>query len=229
MPSPFPGMDPYVEAAAAWPTFHHHLIAAVYQLLLPGLVDRYRARVAVRQYVSETPLFTSVLREQHAEEYIEVRSRADARLVTLVDVVSPANKTSPAGRTAYLATRSQAVAARAGVVEIDLVTQGRPTLDFDRTGLPAYDYAITVTRGGTPDRYEVYTSPVQERLKKFKLPLATDDRDTVLDLQVCVARAYDQGNVGQLVSYSGPLPTDVRLSDEARAWVVACLEKQNLR
>ena len=34
---------------------------------------------------------------------------------------------------------------------------------------------------------------VQKRLPKFKLPLAADDRDALLDLQAAFARAYDLG------------------------------------
>jgi hypothetical protein len=48
MPSPFPGMDPYLEDEALWPVFHHQLVTCLYQILLPGLVDRYRARVNQR-------------------------------------------------------------------------------------------------------------------------------------------------------------------------------------
>lgn len=229
MPSPFPGMDPFLEDPKAWPTFHHQLVAALYQLLLPGLVDRYRARVVGRAYTSETPLFTSIVREQHTEEYIEVRARSDGRLITLVDVVSPANRTTPAGRAAYLATRSGAAVAQAGAVEVDLVTQGRPTLDFSRDGLPEYDYAVVVTRGAAPDRYEIYTATVQKRLPKFKLPLAADDRDTVVDLQIAVARAYDQGAFGKQLDYAGPLPVDVKLSADARTWTEGWLKQQNVR
>src|ERR671939_2062994 len=102
MPSPFPGMDPFLEDEALWPGFHHQLVTCLYQILLPGLVDRYRARVGQRQYVTEQPLFTSVVREEHREEFIEVRQRSDGRLITLVDVVSPANKTTERGRQAYM-------------------------------------------------------------------------------------------------------------------------------
>src|SRR5881394_4258375 len=98
MPSPFPGMDPYLEDEKIWPAFHHQLVSCLYQVLLPSLVDRYRARVGQRHYVTEQALFTSVIREEHHEEFIEIRQRADNRLVTLVDVVSPANKQSAAGR-----------------------------------------------------------------------------------------------------------------------------------
>src|SRR3954452_15974359 len=72
MPSPFPGMDPYLEAASLWPAFQHQFVAGLYQILLPGLVDRYRARVGHRTYVTEMALFTSIIRDQHSEEFIEV-------------------------------------------------------------------------------------------------------------------------------------------------------------
>src|SRR5207244_2162647 len=80
MGSPFPGMDPFLEEEPLWPTFHHQLVTCLYQILIPGLVDRYRARVGQRHYTTEQPLFTSVLREEHHEEYIEVRQRSDGRL-----------------------------------------------------------------------------------------------------------------------------------------------------
>ena len=219
MPSPLPGMDPYLEHPAVWPAFHRHLVAAVYQMLLPGLVDRYRARVTPRTYTSELVLFTSVTKEQHAEEYIEVRSRTDGRLVTLVEVVAVGNRTTPAGRAAYLATRAAAQAEKAGVVEIDLLTQGRPPVDLDRTTLPPFDHTVCVTRGGTPDRHEIYAFGIRKRLPKFKLPLAADDRDTVLDLQLALTRAYDTGRFDKQLDYAKPLPADVKLSDDDQKWV----------
>src|SRR5271163_4297675 len=98
MPSPFPGMDPYLEDDKLWPVFHNQLAHSLYQMLLPGLMDRYRARIAQRQYATETALFTSVVREEHVEQFVEVRQRSDGRMVTLVDVVSPANKTTDKGK-----------------------------------------------------------------------------------------------------------------------------------
>ena len=106
MPSPFPGMDPFLEDPKLWGSFHHQLVASLYQILLPGLVDQYRARVQERNYVTEEPLFTSIIREERREEYIEIRNRSDGRLVTLIDIASPANKLLPQGRDAYHATRN---------------------------------------------------------------------------------------------------------------------------
>src|SRR4051812_30638924 len=101
MPSPFPGMDPYLENEKLWPVFHHQFVTCLYQILVPALTDRYKARVHQRHYATEQALFTSVVRDEHREEYIEVRQKGEGRLVTLVDVVSPSNKTTAAGRQAY--------------------------------------------------------------------------------------------------------------------------------
>ena len=229
MPSPFPGMDPYLEEPKLWAPFQHQLLACLYQLLLPGLVDRYRARVGSRTYTSEMALFTSIIREEHTEEFIEVRTRTDGRLVTLVEVVSPANKTTPAGRAAYLEKRRDSIAQRAGIVEIDLVMQGKPTLSYSRDGLPEYDYAVTVTRATAPDRYEIYTSTLPKRLPKFKVPLASDDRDTMLDLQAAFSRAYDLGNFGSQIDYKGSPPPDVPLSDANAAFLDLTLKVQKMR
>lgn len=227
MPSPFPGMDPYLEDEAHWAGFQHHLVAGLYQILLPGLVDRYRARIQQRTYVTEEPLFTSVLRQERQEEYIEIRQRSDGRLVTLVDMASPINKSLSQGRAAYHETRRQARSQNASIVELDLILQGQPLLDYSRDGLPEWDYAVTVTRCTQPERYEIYTSTLLKRLPRFKVPLAPDDRDTVLDLQATFARAFDQGNFAGKIDYTRDPST--KLNDTQRQWVGDWLKQMRLR
>jgi hypothetical protein len=213
MPSPFPGMDPFLEDEKTWPAFHHQMIASLYQALLPGLVERYRARIGMRTFTTEEPLFTSMIRQDHTEEVIELRHRTDGRLITLIDLPSPINKKLAQGRAAYLETRKGARNQGAGVVEIDLCLQGQPLLDYNREGLPEWDYAVTVTRSTQPDRFEIYTSTLAKRLPRFKVPLAADDRDTVLDLQVCFARAFENGGFGPSIDYAKDPP---HKSDESK-------------
>jgi hypothetical protein len=220
-------MDPFLEDEKIWPVFHHHLISCLYQVLLPGLVDRYRARVGERHYATEQALFTSVVREEHQEEYVEIRQRSDGRLVTLLDMVSPANRTSQAGRQAYLRKRADAQAAGASLVEIDLVLQGQPLRDYAGDGLPDWCYAVTVTRATQPERHEIYTATLQKRLPKFRLPLASDDRDTVLDLHAAFSRCYDQANLAGKIDYQRDPATT--LSEEHKAWLAQYLKQQKLR
>lgn len=53
MPSPFPGMDPWLEDAANWPDVHLQLISVARELLNERLGEAYFARVEERVYVSD--------------------------------------------------------------------------------------------------------------------------------------------------------------------------------
>jgi hypothetical protein len=221
-------MDPYLEDEKLWPAFQHQLAVCLLNILAPSLGDRYRARVSQRHYLTEQALFTSVVREEHHEEFIEIRQRSDGRLITLVDIASPANKTTSAGKQAYMEKRLEGRRASANLVEIDLVLQGQPMLEYSREGLPDWDYAVTVTRSIQPDRFEIYTATLQKpKLPRFRLPLAADDRDTVLDLYAAFCRAFDQGNFAAKIDYQRDPPTTVRDAD--KSWLQNLLKEQKLR
>jgi hypothetical protein len=53
MPSPFPGMDPYLETPLLWRDVHHGLISQIQAALNPKLRPHYVARVELRVYVSD--------------------------------------------------------------------------------------------------------------------------------------------------------------------------------
>ena len=53
MPSPFPGMDPYLEHPGRWPDVHHRLISIASDLLTAQLRPRYFVRVEERVYLSD--------------------------------------------------------------------------------------------------------------------------------------------------------------------------------
>ena len=45
MPSPFPGMDPYLEARSIWPGVHLAMITYIHEALQPQLRPKYIARI----------------------------------------------------------------------------------------------------------------------------------------------------------------------------------------
>ena len=51
MPSPFPGMDPYLEHPALWPDVHNSLIAAIRDAVAPLVAPRYYVRLERRTYL----------------------------------------------------------------------------------------------------------------------------------------------------------------------------------
>jgi hypothetical protein len=190
-------MDPYLVAADVWPLFHDALIECLAEILRPGLCDRYLAHIEERRYHAPG---------EHCEKYIQVIQKSDNSLVTLIDLVSPLNKTTSTGREAYLGKRREAKEASANIVEIDLVLGGKPMLDYSREGLPDWDYAVTVTRATQPERYEIYTAVLGKRLPRFRLPLAKDDHDTVVDLQAALERAFDRAGCAARINYQNPPP-----------------------
>ena len=54
MPSPFPGMDPYLENTSIWPDVHNGLIVAIRDDLAAKVRPRYYVRIEQRVYLSES-------------------------------------------------------------------------------------------------------------------------------------------------------------------------------
>lgn len=52
MKSPFPGMDPYIEAGKSWKDFHQHLIEGIFNGVSERLPKGYVARVGERSYIA---------------------------------------------------------------------------------------------------------------------------------------------------------------------------------
>src|SRR5712691_4437859 len=50
MPSPFPGMDPYLEHPALWPDVHNRVLAALADTLAPEVAPRYYVALERRTY-----------------------------------------------------------------------------------------------------------------------------------------------------------------------------------
>ncbi len=50
MPSPFPGIDPYLEQSAFWSSFHSRLIVAIADYIAPQIMPKYYIEVETRTY-----------------------------------------------------------------------------------------------------------------------------------------------------------------------------------
>jgi hypothetical protein len=84
MKSPFPGMDPYIEALDLWEDFHDDLIAAIKGVIVDSLPSGYVARTRKRSYIA-------LVEDQEKTEHVFVPD---------VKVTAPASrKGSPSPRT----------------------------------------------------------------------------------------------------------------------------------
>src|SRR5438132_1495640 len=53
MPSPFPGMNPYVERASVWHDFHESFMPLVREILTTQVLPRYFVRIDEHMYIHE--------------------------------------------------------------------------------------------------------------------------------------------------------------------------------
>src|SRR5262245_61102832 len=100
MPSPFEGMDPFLEEERLWPWFQHQLTITLQRMLSAGVSDQYSVQISERRF--------SVGHQEYCEEHVGIHAKADGRLVTLLDIVSPTDKLTDAGRAACRVTRQAA-------------------------------------------------------------------------------------------------------------------------
>jgi hypothetical protein len=51
MQSPFPGMDPYIEACGLWEDFHNHLVEKIFDRIASSVPEHYLVRTGERSYI----------------------------------------------------------------------------------------------------------------------------------------------------------------------------------
>ncbi len=246
MPSPFPGMDPYLEHPALWPDVHNSLIAALREALAPQVSPRYYIGLEHRVYqfapddlvfigrpdltVTGTPapgggpvprqsevavLEVEVpLTDELRETFLEVREVSSGQVVTILELLSPANK-SGGGRGEYLRKRTQILHSQTSLVEIDLLRSGEP-MPVVHSRLPPSHYRILVSRGSRRPRASLSLFSVRNSIPKFSLPLGPGDREPEVDLHQVLNDLYDRVHFELLVDYSRPCFPD--LDEDDQGW-----------
>ncbi len=173
----------------------------------------------------EEPLVLEVPSEPVREYYIEILDRyQDMKVVTVIELLSPINKTLGPGRNEYLRKREMTLQSSTHLVEIDLLRRGTRLPDFSAEqleGLGQFDYLITVNRF-QPGRnqYEVIPRQLHCVLPHFGIPLVPPDSDVGLDLQGALDQVYEDGSYMLRIRYDRPCSPAV--DDKTQNWLNAC-------
>ena len=267
MPSPFPGMDPYLEHPARWPGLHQRLVTYMSQALNAILPPQYAADIGERLYIvqperniypdvvvverptgtppaaqgtagaavavaSDPPWVLTLHPVEIREVFIEVLSLVEEeRVVTVIEVLSPSNKTARSdGRQLYVQKQQELLASPTHLMELDLLRYGEHTIAPPRESLlqrGTWDYLVSLHRGGQGHRYEVWAITLRQRLPRIRIPLADADPDVVLDLQTIFDRCYDESAYTRRLNYRRE-PWPLLQGDDA-AWAQALLRERGLR
>src|SRR3954447_2649434 len=90
MPSPFPGMNPWVEQDGLWPDFHVAFVPALRRQLAHQVVPRYIVLMEEQIYIHELP--PGPVEDIERVPFLEIRDRQSRELVTVIELLSPSNK-----------------------------------------------------------------------------------------------------------------------------------------
>ncbi|QDT39383.1 DUF4058 family protein [Stratiformator vulcanicus] len=255
MPSPFPGMNPYLENSEFWHDFHERFVPKLAEAITAEVRPDYFCKIDEHVYIHEmsarerligrsdvsvksdewsshgdqTASTTAPARGRVSESidverinFIEVRDRSNREVVTVVELLSPSNK-SGGDRNQYLAKRRSYFESRVHLVEIDLL-RGGPRLPIDET--PDCDYLIMVSRSPMRPEVELWPINIDEPLPVIPIPLRDGRDEAIINLQIQFEAVFEAAAYQDYIYASSPEPP---LSDGQRLWAEQTLERDTLK
>jgi hypothetical protein len=187
------------------------------------VVERGRGRSAATSSATTVavaePLILELSDEPVTETFIEIIDLgSQKRVVTVIEVLSLANKLPGPGQKLYRKKQRECKKARVSLVEIDLLRSGKRVLSVPLRRIPiAYrtTYQVCVRRGWRLGKAEIYRVPLRERLPIIKIPLRKTDADAPLDLQALIEQCYRHGGYDNDIDYKTELDPPLDKADKA--------------
>jgi hypothetical protein len=209
-------MDPYLEADL-WQEFHQTLATSIRASLL-GELPRHYVALLSKYYVVQPTIDVPQLR-------VEIRDVAQRRLVTVIALLSRANKIGQ-GWHEYQDKRKDLLQSDVHLIEIDLLREGEP-LTFGPSH-PEFQYYISLTRAQVEGSRTIWPLRLPERLPAIPVPLLEPDPDVVLDLQAAFTASFDLVGYERLIDYDAPPPAPA-FSPAGMQWIDALLKVRGVR
>jgi hypothetical protein len=239
MPSPFPGMDPYLEHPDLWPEVHSRLLVAIADALGPQLRPKYRVAIETRVY-ADTGAELLVGRPDVAVVPTATAEPLPSPPSPTATVVAPVMVEVPLPESIkerYLEIR--AVGSGEVVTTVELISpsnkrpgRGRRQYEAKRlkilasqTHLVEIDliraFAPLPMQGAGPSLYRILVSRADQRPHAALYP---EDGDQVVDLQPLLNQIYDRASYDLAIDYSLPPVPD--LAEAERAQLAQWLKPQ---
>ena len=201
MPSPYPGMDPFVESCDNFLDVRLGMLVRMMESLQVRLPDAYFA-------ILDERVIVVLPHDEHVEPFLEIykKGRNGKRLVCTIEILSPTNKTpGDKGRTLYRRKQHKTLERKIHLVEIDFLRAGQHTtavaVDWAKEKTGEFDYHVCVRRFNRFEQFDVYPILLPQRLPTIAIPLLPADGDIEVDLQAIFRRAYDAGPYQRALDY----------------------------
>jgi hypothetical protein len=257
MPSPFPGMDPYLESQPFWGDLHSSMIAVMKGELNRRLPENYTAWSDIYIWLHEPDAET---RKGKPDVFFATASKAK-KPRSVATLPAPSTTILPAVRregNRYLKIKEVRSERVVTVIELLSPTNKEPGEDRDafqakrneylanrtniveidllRAGLrlplgepppERSDYYALVCRAVDFPKTALWTFSVRQPLPEIAVPLNPVDGYVSLPLQKCFTAAYELGSYPKAVDYRRP--PRVSLSDADAEWARQLLDARSSR
>jgi hypothetical protein len=240
MPSPFPGMNPYLEQAHIWRDFHNSFLVAFRAALIPQLPERYLVEYEESLYIDPTgdePRLFAVgdhvvadTEDQHEKvedggtataiaapvtvtvpgitkrkaRRLIVRDSKSQEVITVIESLSPSNKTPGPDRDKYLEKRGEVLTSAAHFVEVDLLRGGKRmpirTLPDDCA------YYVLVSRAWQRPNMGLWPVKLRDPLPAIPIPLRRGEPEPLIELKPILDRTYDEAGYVRRIYRTPPEP-----------------------
>jgi hypothetical protein len=146
--------------------------------------------------------------EVERQVYLEIRRRETGRVVCVIEMLSPINKTRGGGQQEYLAKRAAVLESPAHLVELDFL-RGGERLPMEEP-LPPAAYYVFISHADLRPDCGVWPIQLTDPLPTIPIPLTGDVAPVPLDLQAALAVVYDAAAYSDMLDYRDdpepPLP-----------------------
>ncbi len=252
MPSPLPGMNPFIEQPELWSEFHSRMIVAIADSLDDVLSRNYRVAVEKRVYLSQTD--EQVLIGIPDVAITSSPSASSENISSTVVVAEPQTVELPQFNEVqerYLEIREGITGKVITTIELLSPTnkragEGRDAylrkrqqllssrthlveIDLLRGGRPlpikgelSADYRILISRSDERPQAQLYGFNLDQSIPAFGIPLQGKEVLPTLQLQPLVHRVYDKARLELAIDYSQTLSP--QLSAQEQDWVLTFIE-----
>jgi hypothetical protein len=245
MPSPFPGMNPYLEQADTWEDFHSNFITHAQKALADVVGPNYVVKIEVRLYLHElsaeerrffgkSDLGVLPTAGQSATGRMGRRSAPVQLQMPAVEVERHSSLEIRDGRNRRVVTAIELLSPtnkNLGPDRDDYLRKRMELfarrvnfveIDLRRGGhrprppeLPPCDYYALVARPDDWPHVDMWPIGLRDPLPVIPIPLTPPDADVTLDLQGVLNSVYDDADYGKYIYTETPEPP---LSRDEAAW-----------
>jgi hypothetical protein len=150
------------------------------------------------------------------QRYLEVREMGTDEVITVIELLSPKNKRSGEGRTAYEKKRRLILGSETHLVELDLLRGAKPMAILGARSVSPY--RILISRSQQRPKAALYGITLQQPLPSFAIPLKPNEAEPSVPLQAVFDQVYERARYDTRIDYHQPVPPP-KLSEADQQWV----------